>query len=172
MSVDTTTTNELNAIVAGVERALTNEPAKALEVFSARGTGTGRVSSTISSRTFTVPADEPPPLGVDEAATPVELALAGLISCQIVTYRVWAEKLGIRFDDIEITVDGDLDFRAFFGLDDSIRPGFTDVRATVRLTGPETPERYLELQQAVDAHCPVLDLLRNPTPVSLTLEVG
>jgi uncharacterized OsmC-like protein len=170
MSIDTTV-NPLPAIVVGVERALTNEPAKAKEVFSAHGTGTGRVSSTINARSFTVTADEPAPLGVDEAATPVELALDGLISCQIVTYRVWAEKLGIPFDDIDIKVDGDLDFLGFFGLSD-VRPGFTDIQATVHITGPESPERYAELQKAVDQHCPVLDLLRNPTPVSIDLQVG
>jgi putative redox protein len=36
----------------------------------------------------------------------------------------------------------------------------------VAVTGPETSERYAELAEAVDEHCPVLGLFRNPVPVS------
>lgn len=72
----------------------------------------------------------------------------------MVTYRFWAARLGIRLDDVEIDAVGDLDVRGFFGLDDEVRAGFGDIRLDVRLTGPESPERYAELQQAVDAHWP------------------
>ncbi|MFX8558135.1 hypothetical protein ABTM03_18845 [Acinetobacter baumannii] len=35
------------------------------------------------------------------------------------------------------------------------------------------PQAELErLKQVVDAHCPVLDILRNPTPVQLSLRQG
>jgi uncharacterized OsmC-like protein len=172
MSIETTEANPLPAIIEGVERTLRNEPAKAVEVFSARGAATGRVSSALTTRRFSLAADEPAPLGEDEAPNPVELALAGLASCQIVTYRVWAQKLGIELTDIDITVDGDLDFRGFFGLDDNIRPGFGDIRVAVHLHGPESPERYAELQRVVDIHCPMLDLLSNTTPVRTTVTVG
>jgi putative redox protein len=40
--------------------------------------------------------------------------------------------------------------------------GVTAVRVEVAVTGPETRERYAELAAAVDEHCPVLDLFRNP----------
>ena len=37
------------------------------------------------------------------------------------------------------------------------------------MAGPESEERYAELAAAVDKHCPVLDLFRNPVPVSCEL---
>ena len=40
------------------------------------------------------------------------------------------------------------------------------------LTGPESEERYQYLRDVVDAHCPVLDLFQNPTPVSVTVRKG
>jgi len=72
---------------------------------------------------------------------------------------------------IEVDHVGDLDVRGFFGLDTAVRPGFSEIRVEVRLTGPETAERYAELQRAVDEHCPVLDLFTNRTPVRSTLVV-
>ena len=61
--------------------------------------------------------------------------------------------------------------RGFFGLEDGVRPGFTAVRVTVDVAGPHTEREYAELTATVDAHCPVLDLTTNPTPVSTVLRV-
>ena len=111
--------------------------------------------------------DEPPALGgADVAANPVQYALASLGSCQAITYRFWAAQLGIEFDSLTVRVEGDLDIRGFFGFDDTVRPGLSAVRVEVSVTGPESAERYAELAAAVDEHCPVLDLFKNPVPVT------
>ena len=70
-----------------------------------------------------------------------------------------------------MVAEGDLDVRGFFGFDNSVRPGFTAVRLKVTPIGPETAERYQQLADAVDIHCPVYDLFSNATPVSRTMAV-
>ena len=42
----------------------------------------------------------------------------------------------------------------------------------VTLDGPGGPERYRELHEVVDRHCPVLDLFSNPTRVVTALVAG
>jgi uncharacterized OsmC-like protein len=86
----------------------------------------------------------------------------------VITYQFWAAKLGIPLDAVTVTVDGDLDLHGFFGFGD-VRPGFTDVRVTERLDGPAGAERYEQLKQHVDEHCPVLDLFRSATPTATSL---
>jgi uncharacterized OsmC-like protein len=114
--------------------------------------------------------DEPPALGgEDVAANPVQYALASLGSCRAITYRFWAAQLGISFDKLTVRREGDLDIRGFFGFGDTVRAGFTAIRVEVTVTGPESEERYAELAAAVDEHCPVLDLFRNPVPVTRTI---
>jgi hypothetical protein len=76
---------------------------------------------------------------------------------------------GVKLDKVAIGIDGDIDLRGFFGIDARIRAGFNAVRIHVSLSGPEHPARYEELAAAVDAHCPVLDLFRNPAPVERKL---
>lgn len=160
----------LGAIITATAGAVAGEPGLAGVQFRASGTGTGWVATDLTSRQHAYVVDEPASLGGDDsAANPVEVALGALIACQVVTYRFWAARLGVRLDDVAISAVGDLDVRGFFGLDDDVRPGFGGVRLEVRLTGPETAERYAELHAAVDAHCPVLDLFSNPTPVTTTL---
>jgi putative redox protein len=131
------------------------------------GEGEGAVASRIRAGKHTFLVDEPSPLaGNDVAASPVEYALGALISCQIVVYRLYAHGLGIQVDDIRVDAEADLDARRLFGIDDTVRAGFSDVRLTVTITGPESDERYQQLREAVDTHCPVHDLFANATPVS------
>ena len=116
--------------------------------------------------------DEPMGLGgTDTGPNPVEVVIAALGTCQAITYRVWAAMLGIELDDVRFETEGDIDLNGFFGLDDTVRPGFGAIRHRVILIGPETEERYRELTEAVDRHCPVLDIIANPVPVEHVVEV-
>ncbi|GAB17738.1 hypothetical protein GOEFS_038_00050 [Gordonia effusa NBRC 100432] len=163
----------LNAITVATSAAVEANAANAHVLFTGAAQPTGTVGSDIELGQHHVRVDEPPALGGENtAANPVEYFLASLLSCQVVTYRFWAQRLGIEVDSLSARAEGDLDVRGFFGLDDSVRPGFGAVRVIVDVAGPETEERYRELQRAVDAHCPVLDLTANPTPIVTTLNVG
>ena len=160
----------LSTLIADTRKAVADDTANAQAVFSAQGTLVGITEVDIRTGTHTFKVDEPPALGgADEAANPVQYALASLGSCQAITYRFWAEQLGISFDTLSVRLEGDLDIRGFFGFDDTVRPGFSAIRVDVTVTGPGSDERYSELAAAVDAHCPVLDLFKNPVPVTRTL---
>ncbi|HEU5144705.1 MAG TPA: OsmC family protein [Dermatophilaceae bacterium] len=120
---------------------------------------------------FTI--DEPASLGgTDLGANPVDHLLAALGACNVITYQVWADKLGIALDGVDIELAGDLDIRGFFGIDPDVRPGFQGIEARVTLRGPETPERYVQLREAVETHCPVLDNLTNGVPVTVVVDVA
>ncbi|MFB9308376.1 putative OsmC-like protein [Agromyces hippuratus] len=169
---DTTTTafppaeraERLAAAGAAWADRIERSPDAAHLTYTVTGRGTGAVASAITAgrHRFELAGD-------DVAASPVEYALGALISCQIVVYRLYAGALGIQLDDIEITAEGDLDARKLFGIDESVRAGFNQVRLTVKLHGPESSERYEALRETVDAHCPVLDLFANPVPTTVVL---
>lgn len=162
----------LNAITVTTADAVRKNPKNAAAVFAAEAVGADGVKSDVALRSFSITVDEPPVLGgSDSAPNPVEYYLASLLSCQVVTYRFWAQRLGIQVDSLALRAEGDLDVRGFFGLDDDVRPGFGAVRIVVDVSGPDTEARYAELHEAVEKHCPVLDLTTNPTPVSSELRV-
>ncbi|MBI2701703.1 osmotically inducible protein OsmC [Mycobacterium gordonae] len=169
----TTSVTHLSRIITATAEAAGADPAKARVVFEASATGHDAVASTVTLGRYQVEVDEPPQLGGEgKAPNPVEYYLASLLSCQIVTWRFWAEKLGIAVDEITARAEGDLDVQGFFGLDENVRAGFQEVRVVVTVGGPEAPERYRKLQDAVDKHCPVLDLTQNATPVVTRVELA
>lgn len=166
----TTTLTGLSALIAGTRAAVEKDPKNAALLVQAEATSHDAVASTVKLGKYSVVVDEPAALGGGNTApNPVEYYLTSLLSCHVVTYRVWAAQLGIALDDVSASAEGDLDIRGFFGFDDSVRSGFQEVRVTVKLTGPESRERYLELHEKVEQHCPVLDLTRNQTPVTTVL---
>ncbi len=146
--------------------AIKEDASRAAVTFVTSGKLVGTTEVIIRARHHELTVDEPPALGGEDlGANPVEHALIALASCQAITYRFWAAQLGIALDDLEVTAEGDLDLRGFLGIDETMRPGFTAVRLTITPRGPEPLERYAELADAVDRHCPVLDLFTNSTPV-------
>src|ERR1700744_5794050 len=129
----------LDTLIADTRKAIAGDAANAQEVFTAQGTLVGVTEVAIRTGAHTFRVDEPPALGgADAAANPVQYALASLGSCQAITYRFWAEQLGVAFDKLTVTVEGDLDIRRFLGFDESVRPGFSAVRVRVGITGPES----------------------------------
>ena len=94
-----------------------------------------------------------------------------LASCQEHTYRVHAALLGIPIEDVRVQLEGVVDGRGFLG-DESVPPGFSEVRGAVTIKSSASEADIARLQEAVDRHCPVLDDLRRPVPVSLELRIG
>ena len=147
-----------------------DDPAEAAAAFAVESRLVGGFQSTVQTRQFRFHSDEPEALGgEDTAPTPVEYLLASLATCQEITYRLYADALEIPVDSISVKLDGALDLRGFLDVDDSVRPGYLAINGTVTIDSPASDEDLARLKQAVDRHCPVLDSLRNPTPVELVV---
>lgn len=122
--------------------------------------------SEVRVRGFTVTVDEPASFGGGNLGPkPSELVLAALAACQEITYRLYADTLGIPLDEVRIEVTGRSNPRGFLGLDD-VRPGFQEVRGKVFIKSAASAEELDRLKQTVDRHCPVLDALRCRYPSS------
>lgn len=152
------------------QAAFRDKPEEAAVSFAVESRQVSGFQSTVSTRQFSFDADEPEELGGrDTAPNPVEYLLAALATCQEVTYRLYADALHIPLDGVSVKLEGALDLRGFLDVDDSVRPGYLRINGTVTLDSPAGDEDLARLKQTVDRHCPVLDSLRNPTPVNLTI---
>ena len=122
------------------------------------------------TRNFKLTVDERKKLGgTDMGPNPVELILTALGACQEITYRLYADLLGIPLDGITVEVTGDIDLCGFYAVDDEARPGYTNITADVVIDSPASDEDVKRLKQAVDQHCPVLDIIGNATPVTVNI---
>jgi uncharacterized OsmC-like protein len=156
--------------IQAMQADLRANPDHAIATFSADSRQVEGLRSETKIRQFSVTIDEPEALGgTDTGPNPVELVLGALASCQEITYRAYAEALGIPLESVSVKIDGDLDLRGFFAVKDGVRPGFQSVRGTVTLKSSASAADLAKLKHVVDAHCPVLDILQSGVPITLDL---
>ncbi len=148
------------------------EPKRAQGTFKSESRLGERFRSEVKLRSHALTVDEPHGIGgTDAGPTPVELVLAALGTCQEITYRAFATALGIPLDGVAVTVEGDLDFRGFFGIDPTIRAGFQKLRVNVQLTSSASEADLKRLTDTVNRHCPVLDMLSTPVPAAFAFDI-
>jgi uncharacterized OsmC-like protein len=124
-----------------------------------RWTGATRSETSVKSlslggqnltRNYSIASDEPRELlGENAAPNPQELFLAALNACMTVGYVAGCALHGIELESLEIETEGQLDLRGFLGLDPAVKPGYDEVRYTVRIKGNGTPQQFREIHQAV-----------------------
>jgi uncharacterized OsmC-like protein len=85
-----------------------------------------------------------------------------------VVYHAAARDITIKALELEVT--GALDIRGFLGLSDDVRPGYQNITVCCRVDTDASADALQELWQHAQRISPVLDVVRNPVPISLVLE--
>jgi uncharacterized OsmC-like protein len=126
---------------------------------------------TSRTQPFILNGDEPPVLlGENHGPNAVEAVLHALASCLAVGFIYNAAAMGIRVESLTFKLEGDLDLHAFLGLSEQMRPGYKNIQLTYRVKSDAPREKIIELCNYVQKTSPVLDILRNPVPVTIALE--
>lgn len=74
--------------------------------------------------------------GTNEGPNPGVLGRAALGSCLAIGYAMWAARLGVLIDSLEVEVHADYDVRGELGVADTVRPGYSGIRYVVTVTSP------------------------------------
>lgn len=120
---------------------------------------------------FQLDADEPKLLlGKDEGANPVEHLLHALAACVTSAMVYHAAAKGITIEEVESSVDGDIDLRGFLGLDENVRNGYEQIRMKFRIKADVGDEQLQELCMMGPKYSPVFDSLTKGVPVKVSAE--
>lgn len=125
-----------------------------------------------ASRTepFYLEGDEPPMLlGSNAGPNAVETVLHALSSCLAVGFVYNAAAEGITVESLNFEVEGEVDLHGFLGLSDDVRPGYKNIALTYRVECDAPREKVVQICEHVQKTSPVLDIIRNPVPVSVKL---
>lgn len=132
--------------------------------------GAGRENDS-RTRPFVLEGDEPPVLlGENHAPNAVETLLHALTSCLAVGFVYNAAARGIEVRSLDFDIEGDLDLQAFLGLTDERRPGYESIVVRYRVDADAPRQEVEALCEHVQKTSPVLDVIRNPVPVTVRLE--
>ncbi|MDA4122721.1 MAG: OsmC family protein [Thaumarchaeota archaeon] len=131
----------------------------------------GGTKSDVYIRSFpAIRMDEPPGLtGSDTAPNMVEFTIGALGACWITGFAANASARGIKINDLEVELQGDIDLRGFFGLSDQVNPGYDAIKAKVRINADAPKEKLQELYQDVLRTSPVGHTISRPVTIESEL---
>lgn len=156
------------------------DPASAKLTLTVRSVTQG--DDPMRSRIATVPAGDGDPVLFESAAHPYaggegalacsgDVLLAALAACQEITIRMVAAAMKVELTKLELTVEGDLDFRGTMGVDPEAPVGFERIRTRVALAADAPPDRLERLVQRAERYCVVAATLRDAPELSTEFEV-
>jgi uncharacterized OsmC-like protein len=111
--------------------------------------------------------------GAGTAACSGDLVLGALAACAQLTCQMVAAGMKIPIEDVQVTVEGDLDLRGTLGISREARVGFESVRLRFDLTAPgASDEQLAALRDKTERYCVVLATLTNPPQVETMFSSG
>lgn len=117
---------------------------------------------------FELKADEPAALaGDDTGPNPVEHLLNALGYCLTTTLVYHAAARGIKIDELEAELEGDIDLRGFLGISDKVRKGYQNMNVKFKV---KTDEENLDRLRALSRLSPVFDVTSKGTNVTVHIE--
>jgi uncharacterized OsmC-like protein len=112
-------------------------------------------------------ADHPAVLvGKDNGPTPVEFLLHALAACITSGLANIAAARGVNLDEVESTVEGDINLLGLLGFSDEVRNGYENIRISFRLKGDD-PEKLRAVVEQSRRRSAVYDVLTNGVPVAI-----
>ena len=117
-------------------------------------------------------ADMPAKAGGDDTApTPGALGRGALASCLTMGIAIWAARLGVPIEALEVEVQADFDARGELGMGD-VRPGYSEVRYIVAIDSPASKQELDELLALAERHSPYLDVFGRAMTLRRVLHVN
>ena len=124
-------------------------------------------------RNHIVKCDYAEPAGGENIGpNPIELLMASFAACIEAAFYEFAEHEGLAIESVEAEIEGMLDLRGLFMVDESVPPGFQELSYTLKIQSPEDENKVRKLAEQVIAHCPVVDTLVRSISVSGSIRIN
>jgi uncharacterized OsmC-like protein len=125
-----------------------------------------RQEDTSRSEAFEFANGEPPLLlGNNEGANPVEFLLHALAGCVTTTFVLHAMARGIQIEKLSTRLEGDMDLRGLLGLDETVSPGYEQIRIMMDVEADCSESELDDLLLYSQQHSPVCNTVCRPVPV-------
>jgi uncharacterized OsmC-like protein len=122
-------------------------------------------------RPYTFEADHPEVFASeDNAATPVEIVLAGLASCLTAGVAAVAQARKVQLRSVSATLEAGMDIRGILGVDEDVRNGFDGIKVTYKIDADASPEDIKAIVAQSQKRSAVYDIITNPTNVTVEVD--
>lgn len=96
--------------------------------------------------------------GTNAGPNPGVFGRTALGSCLAIGYAMWAARLGVPLDALEVEVQADYDVRGELGVADEVAPGYAQVRYVVTVESPASETDVLRVLDTADRYSSYRDV--------------
>lgn len=104
--------------------------------------------------------------GANSGPNPGVLGRAALASCLAIGYAMWAARLEIPIDSLEIEVEADYDVRGELGVADEVSPAYLQIRYRVKVGSPASDATLRRLFDTADRYSSYRAMYAEPIPLA------
>ena len=109
--------------------------------------------------------------GTNAGPTPGVLGRGALGSCLALGYAMWAARLGVAIESLDVEVEADYDSRGELGIADDVPPGYVQVRYRVTVASPSSEEDVRRVIAIADKYSPYRDVFARPHDLRCELRI-
>jgi uncharacterized OsmC-like protein len=110
--------------------------------------------------------------GTDAGPNPGVYGRGAVGSCLAVGYGIWAARLGVPIDALEVAVHADYDARGELGVDESVPPGYLAMRYVVTVQSPASEAEILRLLDTADRFSSWRDDMMRAMPLTREVRIN
>jgi uncharacterized OsmC-like protein len=109
--------------------------------------------------------------GTNAGPGPGTFGRGALGSCLALGYAMWAARMGVPIDALDVDVEADYDSRGELGISDEVPPGYTQVRYIVTVTSGAPEEDVRRVIDIADKYSPYRDVFARAHDVRRELRI-
>jgi uncharacterized OsmC-like protein len=108
--------------------------------------------------------------GNNSGPNPGILGRGALGSCLAISYAMWAARLGVPVQSLEVEIHADYDSRGMYGVD-GVSPGYKGIRYLVKIETTAQESEVLAMMDQADAHSPYLSVFSEPQDLNREVRI-
>ena len=110
--------------------------------------------------------------GANEGPTPGVFGRAAFGTCLAISYGLWAARLGVPLESVEVDVSADYDARGELGVSSEVRPGYLEIRYLVRIESSAPEGEVLRVLDTADKYSTFVDVFSNGVPLRREVQIS
>jgi len=110
--------------------------------------------------------------GANEGPTPGVFGRAAFGTCLAISYGLWAARLGVPLESVEVDVYADYDARGELGVSSEVRPGYLEIRYLVRIESSAPEGEVLRVLDTADKYSTFVDVFSNGVPLRREVQIS
>ncbi|MEM7327531.1 MAG: OsmC family protein [Pseudomonadota bacterium] len=164
-----------NKIKTALDRAATMVEAKpsiGQRTYKSVATVGQTLACAVREKEWRFASDTPEAMGGENGApSPSTLFRASVAGCVAMGIKMWAARLEVDIQHVEVCFSTDVDARGQFGVCDDIVPGFERAELKICATS-DAPDQ--DVRNAIDSslrYSPIIDVVKDSFPIETQIEI-